>query len=117
MSDYRKLEVWQHAHKLALSVHRTAQGIRCAQYVSLRSQLIREAMSVPANIVEGREQKSERDFARFLRYSVSSATELEYHLQVGFDLHLITERDFEPLMKEIERVRKMLHGLMGRLND
>jgi four helix bundle protein len=66
MSDFKKLEVWKKAHQLALDAHKAALTIRRAHYVSLRSQIIRAAMSIPANIVEGREQASEKDFARFL---------------------------------------------------
>jgi len=61
MSDFKKLDVWNKAHRLALDAHKTAIGIRGAHYVSLRSQFIRAAMSIPANIVEGREQASEKD--------------------------------------------------------
>ena len=115
MADFRKLDVWQKAHSLALDAHRVAQRIRGAKYVSLRSQLIKAAMSVPANIVEGREQQSEKDFARFLRYAIGSASELEYHLQIGRDMGLILESDFESLLEQLTRVRKMLHGLIGSL--
>ena len=37
-----------------------------SRYATLRTQMFRAAMSIPTNIVEGRCQKSERDFARFL---------------------------------------------------
>jgi len=117
MSDFKKLDVWNKAHQLALHVHKTAMGIRGAQYISLRSQLIRAAMSIPANIVEGREQASEKDFARFLRYSIGSASELEYHLIIGRDMELISQESFNSLLEKLEQVRKMLHGLIGRLDS
>lgn len=116
MSDFRKLEVWKEAHRLALDAHVVAQRIRGGQYISLRSQLIRAALSIPANIVEGREQRTDREFARFLRYAIGSASELEYHLQVGNDLGLIKPAEFEPLHKHVRKVRKMLHGLTNRLD-
>ena len=115
MSDFKKLEVWQKAHRLALDTHKAAQRVRGAQYLSLRSQLIRSAMSIPANIVEGREQTSEKDFARFLRYSIASASELEYHLIIGRDMKVIPDKSFNSLLETLEQVRKMLHGLVGRL--
>jgi hypothetical protein len=73
VSDFRKLKVWRKAFALALTTHRLAQGVRGAAYLSLRSQLIRAAMSIPANIAEGREQKTERGFATFLRHALASA--------------------------------------------
>jgi four helix bundle protein len=63
MSDYKNLQVWQKAHALAIRAYRTAMGIRASRYAALRSQIIRAAMSIPANIVEGRRQDSERNFA------------------------------------------------------
>ncbi len=79
--------------------------------------MFRAAMSIPANIVEGREQTSEKDFARFLRYSIGSASELEYHLIIGRDMELISQESFNSLLEKLEQVRKMLHGLIGRLDS
>jgi four helix bundle protein len=115
MGDFRKLRVWRHAHALMLNVHRVAAGIRGAQYLSLRSQMIRAAMSIPTNIVEGRAQKSERDFVRFLGYAIASTRELEYHLLAARDLGVISQDECETLMNQTVEVRKMLTGLIARL--
>jgi four helix bundle protein len=115
--DFRKLKVWQKGHALALRVDRIASTIRSARHASLKNQLVRAAMSIPANIAEGRHQESERDFARFLRYSVNSAYELEYHLVVSQDTGAIAESEITSLLPELIEVRKMLHGLLRTLNQ
>jgi len=115
MAEFRKLLVWQKAHKLALNANRVSTSIRGAAHASLRNQLLRAAMSVPANIVEGRSQKSERDFARFLAYAIGSAFELEYHLVIARDISAITESDYQTLLNDLVEVRKMLHGLKAKL--
>lgn len=74
-------------------------------------------MSIPANIAEGRRQESEREFARFLRYSINSACELEYHLQVAKDVGVVSAIEFETLLKQMIEVRKMLHGLRNKLTS
>ena len=56
MGEYRKLLVWQKAHGMAVSVDRAAGKIRGGAHAALRNQMIRAALSVPANIVEGRSQ-------------------------------------------------------------
>jgi four helix bundle protein len=116
MSDYKRLQVWQKAHALAIHAHRTALRIRASHYSSLKSQIIRAAMSIPANIVEGRRQESERDFARFLRYSLNSAYELEYHVTLACDIGVIPDADAMVLIAEGVEVRKMLHGLLKRIS-
>ena len=78
--------------------------------------MIRAAMSIPANIVEGRSQVSEREFTRFLRYALASASELEAHLIMAKDFGVITESDYLSLLSEVVDVRKMLHGLLDRLS-
>ncbi|MDP9178810.1 MAG: four helix bundle protein [Gemmatimonadota bacterium] len=115
MQDFKKLHVWRKAHALVLNVHRVAGRIRGSPYVSLRSQVIRAAMSIPANIVEGRAKHSEREFGRFLRYALSSASELEYHLIASRDLGLIGESDFVSLLTQVIEVRRMIHGLLNRI--
>jgi four helix bundle protein len=116
MSDFKKLKVWRKAHALTLNVHRIAASIRGAQYAPLRSQMIRAAMSVAANIVEGREQQSERQFARFLGYAIASASELEQHVLVAKDVRAITEADYNSAVTQVIDVRKMLHGLRATLS-
>jgi len=90
-------------------------GIRRSHDMGLRSQIIRAAMSIPANIVEGRRQASEREFARFLRIAINSGYELEYHLIVARDIGAISQADCASLLRELIEVRKMIHGLIKRL--
>jgi len=115
VSDFKKLKVWRKAHALALDVHRVATRIRGYDNAALRSQLIRSALSIPTNIVEGTGQKSGKEFARFIGFALNSASELEYHLMVARDLRLIGASDFESLSSRTVEVRKMLHGLQNRV--
>jgi four helix bundle protein len=117
MSDFKKLRVWRKAHALTLNVHRVAASIRGSQYAPLRTQMIRAAMSISANIVEGREHKNDREFARFLGYALASTSELEHHFIVARDLRAITATDFSTTLAQIVDVRKMLHGLVSKLSQ
>ena len=73
-------------------------------------------MSIPANIVEGREQKSEAEFGRFLRYALSSTSELEHHLIIARDIKVITSASFVEVLTPLKEVRMMLYGLLRRLD-
>lgn len=115
MGDYKKLVVWKKAHELALVTHRAATGIRERKYAALKSQMLRAAMSIPTNIVEGRAQKSEREFARFLGYASGSAAELEYHLTLAHDFGVVTPATHSLITEQLTEVRKMLRGLINRL--
>ncbi len=74
-------------------------------------------MSIPANIVEGRRQESEKEFARFLRIALNSGCELEYHLIVARDIEVMSDSDSDSLLAELIEVRKMIHGLLNKLGN
>ena len=115
MSDFKNLRVWQKAHALAVHAYRVATKMRRSRDLALRGQIIRAAISIPANIVEGRRQDSDKEFARFLRIALNSACELEYHLILARDLEAIPDHEAESLVRESIEVRRMLHGLINRL--
>jgi len=117
MSDFRKLKVWRKAFALAITTHSLAQGVRGASYLSLRSQLIRAAMSIPANIAEGREQRTERAFANFLRHALASATELENHYLIAKGMGALPQANCDSAIRQTVEVKKMLHGLINSLGS
>lgn len=73
-------------------------------------------MSIPTNIVEGRRQVSEKEFARFLRIALNSGVELEYHLMLARDIGALAAAESHSLIRETIEVRRMLHGLLRKLN-
>jgi four helix bundle protein len=105
MADFKKLQVWQKAHALSLTIDRMCKRIRGAQYSSLRSQLFRAGMSIPANIAEGRSKNSDKDFGRFLGYAISSCSEVEHHLIVARDTKVIPEAEYVPAISQTITVR------------
>jgi four helix bundle protein len=115
MSDYRKLQVWRKAHSLSLNAHRAATAIKGSEYSAFRSQIIRAALSIPTNIVEGREQKTEASFARYLRIALGSTSELEYHLRAALDIGALGAEEHDALETQLTEVRMMLHGLLRRV--
>ena len=116
MGDFKKLQVWQSAHDLVLGVHDIAAGIRGRDYTSLRSQMVRAAASIDANIVEGSGQRSDKELSRFINIAINSANELEAHLIMARDLNAVTASAFDSLHDRLVAVRKMLHGLLNKLS-
>lgn len=114
MSDFRKLLVWQKAHRFALradSLSRTFQRRK----PGLANQLTRCADAVPAAIAEGRGRDSDVDFARYCTVGIGEITEAENHLQRAFDGDLISEDDHTGHTADAVEIRRMLIGLRRRL--
>jgi four helix bundle protein len=86
MGDFKKLKVWQKSHQLALAVYRSTARFPDRERFGLTAQLRRAASSTPANIAEGCGKGTDNELGRYLRISMGSATELEYHLILARDL-------------------------------
>ena len=90
---------------------------KCHEWPTSRSSGFGRKPTIPANIVEGREQKSEAEFRRFLRYALSSTSEPEYHLIIARDINVISAADFVGVLVPLKEVRMMLFGLLKRLDS
>jgi four helix bundle protein len=115
MADFRKLEVFPKAHALALNVIGVSARMRGPIAIAIKSQMIRAALSVPTNLVEGSAKGSDREYARFVNISIGPLSELEYHLIVSADTDLISRATFEALLNQLVDIRKMLTGLLRTL--
>jgi four helix bundle protein len=117
VADFKKLRVWHAAQDLAIDAHRVTALMKGKGSMPLRDQLLRAAMSVPTNIIEGSAHDSPREFARFIGYSLASASEVEGHARLAWSVGMINEADAESLIRNVEAVRMMLHGLRKRLRE
>ncbi|HUQ82020.1 MAG TPA: four helix bundle protein [Gemmatimonadaceae bacterium] len=117
MQAFRNLAVWQRAHELAVLCHRTP--FRRGPHASpgLRSQLLRAAASIAANIAEGAGQRSMAQFARFLEIAISSTHELDNHIELARSLGMIEARAADSLQALTWEVARMLTGLHRRVRE
>ena len=68
MRDYKKLEVWKKSHEMYMYLRKNiAPKLPKEERYELTSQLMRAALSVPLNIVEGCGRYTDKDFAHFFR--------------------------------------------------
>jgi four helix bundle protein len=112
MQDYRKLVVWQKAHKLTLATYGVSAYLKAPEAWPLRDQLLRAAISIPSNVAEGAGRGSDPDFRRFLWHSMGSCNELEYDLLLARDLVFLPANEHTELAGRLVEVRRMLSGLI-----
>ena len=116
MKDFRKLQVWEKSHQLALALyHLTASFPRDETY-GLSSQIRRAGSSIPSNIAEGCGRDGDAELARFCTIARGSASELEYQLLLARDLKLILLNDYEHLSQQTVEIKRMLTVLVQKLN-
>jgi len=115
MGSFRKLRVWQNAHELALSVYRATRAFPKEEIYGITSQMRRAASSITANIAEGCGRNGDREFLRYLRIALGSASELEDHITLAADLEYLTNDTCVQLNAEVTVVQRMIAKLIARL--
>lgn len=115
MQDFHDMKVWQKAHQIALDVYRATVNFPKGELYGLTNQIRRAAVSVAANIAEGRGRGSDADFARFMQMSMGSSNELEYELLLARDLGYINVEQHQVLEKDILEVKQMLAAFLKKL--
>lgn len=98
MKDFRKLQVWEKAHRLTLDVYRVTRNFPKAELYGPTSQMRRAASSIPTNIAEGCGRGSDGELARFSQIAMGSASELEYLLVLARDVEYLSNADYERLI-------------------
>jgi four helix bundle protein len=112
LKTHKDLDVWKEAMLLAKEVYLLTARFPKEEAYGLVLQMRRAAVSVPSNIAEGAARNSAKEFIQFLHISLGSLAELETQvflsMELGYDIPA-------PILEQIERVRKMLLGLIKRL--
>ncbi|MEA2011391.1 MAG: four helix bundle protein [Actinomycetota bacterium] len=117
MRNFRRLDVWQRSHRLAIGVNQTADGFRGRHRFGLGDQITRAAMSIPANIAEGAGRESVKEFRRFLTIALGSTAELESHVLLARDLGVVTDSIANDHLEEIGVIRRMLLKLRANVRS
>lgn len=117
MKDFKKLKVWQKAHRLTLDVYKASTTFPREELYGLTSQIRRSCLSIPSNIAEGCGRGSDTDFARFLQISMGSSSEVEYLLILSRDLQILTSDYYETLSDDVIQVKRMLTSLIKTLRS
>lgn len=115
MRDFKKLEIWEKAHKLTLDVYNLTRNFPKEEIFGLTSQMRRAASSIEFNLAEGCGRVSEKELGRFSIISMGSASELENQILLSHDLEYLSESDYSQLYDKTIEVKKMLSSFIVSL--
>ena len=115
LESYRDLEVWQKSMDLVVECYQITKKFPKAEIYGLTSQLQRAAVSIPANIAEGRERQYTKEFLQHLSIAYGSLAELETHLQIAQRLDYLDMNHLKQMLDKTAEVGRMLNGLRKSL--
>lgn len=102
---------------LADAVYALSRQLPKEEQYRLTSQLIRAAISVPANLAEGYMRGTRKDYAHFVSIARGSCAEVETFLLLAERAGLATPDAIAPVLERAEEVGRMLTRLRERLQQ
>jgi four helix bundle protein len=115
IEKFEDIDAWKESRKLNKMVYQVSTGDPFKRDFGLASQIQRASVSVMANIAEGFDRKSDKEFIQYLYIASSSASEIQSHLYVALDLAYISEEGFKNLYEQTKKVKKLIHGFIAYL--
>ncbi len=117
--SFEEMEVWKAARSLTHQIYLISSRTGFERDWTLKDQIRRAAISIMANIAEGSERGTNKEFTHFLDYSISSCAEVKSHLYVALDLSYLDTDLFNNTVKQLDSISRQIRGFQKflRQND
>jgi four helix bundle protein len=117
IEQFETIDAWKAARELTRRVYEATSTGSFAKDFGLREQAQRATVSTMANIAEGFDSGSNREFIKFLGYAVRSATELQSHLYVALDQGYLGQQELNALFALTVKCKNLTSGFMRYLRS
>jgi four helix bundle protein len=114
---FEELPCWIKARELCQAVYKIINLPNFKKDFNLRNQIWDAAGSVMDNIAEGFDDRSTREFIRFLGYSQRSSSEVQSQLYRAIDCGYINQSEFDSVYELASECRKQIKGFRKYLRE
>lgn len=97
------------------ATYEVAEQLRVDERYALKSQMVRAAISIPANIAEGNRRGTRTDYAQFISISRGPVAELETYVLIAMRRSYLSDHDGMDVLNSLEEIGRMLTALRRRL--
>ena len=105
---FEDLRVWRQGIELVKQIYRVTRQDQLGRDFGLRDQLRRAAVSVPANIAEGFERRSRKEYLQFLNISKGAVSEVRSLLRLALEVGYLDEANYQTLHDQATQSSRML---------
>jgi four helix bundle protein len=106
---FEDLEVWKRSARLSADIYKSLATLKDFRF---KDQVTRSGLSIPSNIAEGFERRSEKDCIRFLSIARGSSAELRTQIMIGMDVEYIEAGIGSKWLNETRSISAMLTSLI-----
>ena len=117
VKSYRDLKVWKRAMDLVIMCYQLTPKLPKTEVYGLTSQIQRAAVSIPANIAEGKGREHLGEYIHHLSIANGSLKELETHLLIIERLSYLENSELNPVFALADEIGRMLNILIKTLKD
>lgn len=115
--DFRKYDVWQLAHQFVLEIYVVTKNFPNNEQYGITSQIRRATISIPTNFSEGCGRSIDNEFIRYIHIALGSSHEVEYLLQLSFDLGFIEESIYQDFNLKVNTIKRKLYHLEKKIKE
>lgn len=112
---FEDIQGWQEARRLTGEIYKLTNGFPFKKDQGLCGQIQKACVSIMANIAEGFDRQSKKEFSKFLNYASASASEVQSHLYVALDQKYISAEDFQDSYNQARKTKSLINGFIAYL--
>ena len=116
-NSFEEIEAWQEGRKLIKAVLEICKREHVRKDFDFVDQISSAARSICANIAEGFESMTVREFIQFLGYAKRSTGEVRSHLYDARDEQYITIEEFKKHTEHAKKIGGMIASLIHYLQS
>ena len=114
---FEDIKAWQEARGLTRVIYTLTRQTVFARDRGLAAQIQRAAVSVMANIAEGFDRRTRKEFKNFLSVALSSCTEVKSHLYVALDQGYVNQDRFAAACAQCDQTTRLIRGFLKYLSS
>ena len=116
ITRFEDVESWKVARILTRELYSATKPAVWNEDRDLKRQIRKASVSIMANIAEGFDGGTDKEFRRYLRIAWRSTTEIQSHLYVALDQEYIIKSAFDALYRRASDVKGLIGGFIRYLN-
>jgi four helix bundle protein len=115
ISQFEDLDCWQEARILVRKIYDATKEGNFRKDLRLTGQIQGAATSSMANIAEGFERRSDKEFVQFLYIAMASTAEVKSHLYVALDQGYINQKQFDVIYEQAQKTAQLVSAFIKYL--